>query len=138
MSTINEIRVLIYDKFILDWTAEAPLIPFSLDNAEFVEPESDAWVRTVVRNIVSNQDSLGPVGIRKFLREGSVFTQVFVPINTGLAEADRLAEIVRVMFEGIRLTGGLWFFATDVRELGRVGDYYQINVESSFNYEQTK
>jgi hypothetical protein len=135
MLTINEARVLINDKFITDWDDETP---FTLDNAKFDEPESKPWVRTVVRNRVSNQDTLGPIGVRKFLREGSVFTQVFVPIDTGLEEADRLAEIIRAMFEGIRLTGELWFFATDVRELGRIGDYFQVVVESSFNYEQTK
>lgn len=135
MLTINAARVLIYDKFITDWNDETP---FDLDNESFDEPESEPWVRTVVRNKSSNQDTLGPIGVRKFLRVGAVFTQVFVPINTGTDEADRLAEIIRVMFEGIRLTGGLWFFATDVRELGQVGDYYQIVVESNFNYEQTK
>lgn len=135
MATINEARQLIYDKFILDWNDETP---FDLDNEDFNEPEDTPWVRTVVRNRLSNQDSLGPVGVRKFLRVGAVFTQIFVPIDTGVEEADRLAELIRVMFEGVRLTGGLWFFATDVRELGPVDDYYQIVIESNFNYEQTK
>ncbi|MCH7524012.1 MAG: hypothetical protein IIC74_03115 [Bacteroidetes bacterium] len=135
MPTINEARVLIYDEFISVWNNETP---FDLDNKSFTEPESTPWVRTVVRNTISNQDSLGPVGIRKFLRVGSVLTQIFTPIDTGVEESDRLSEIVRGIFEGVRLTGGLWFFATDVRELGRIGDYYQVTVESTFNYEQTK
>ncbi len=135
MATINEIRVIIYNRFILIWNNETP---FTLDNELFTAPENTPWVRTVVRNTVSNQDSLGNIGNRKFLRRGSVITQVFVPIVTGLEEADRLSTIVRSIFEGIRLTDGLWFFATDTRELGAVGDYYQVMVESEFNYEEVK
>ena len=132
---LNEARVLIYDKFIADWNNETP---FDLDNEEFSEPASEPWVRTVIRNKLSTQDTMGPIGVRKFLRIGTVFTQVFVPINTGLEEADRLTKIITTMFEGIRLTGGLWFFATDVRELGPIDDYYQVVIESNFNYEETK
>lgn len=135
MSTINVARAVIYDRFITNWNDETA---FDLDNESFDRPEDQPWVRMVVRNRTTGQESLGPVGLRKFLRKGAVFTQIFVPINTGVEEADRLAEIIRVMFEGVRLTNGVWFYESEVREVGAKDGFYQIIVESIFNYEQTK
>ncbi len=135
MAGLNEARKLIYDKFIADYASETI---FDFDNEDFTPPEGNvSWVRLVVRNRVGNQDTLGPIGVRKFLRQAAVITQVFVPLDSGLSEADRLATIVRDIFEGTRLSG-LWFFASDVQEIGTSGKFYQYNVESTFNYEQTK
>lgn len=135
MAGLNDARKAIYDKFILEYNDETI---FDFDNEDFTPPNGDTpWVRLVVRNRVGKQDTLGPIGVRKFLREAAVITQVFVPLDKGLSEADRLATIVRDIFEGIRL-GGLWFFASDIQEIGPSGKFYQYNVESTFNYEQTK
>ena len=135
MASLNDARKAIYDKFIADYNNETI---FAFDNEESTPPDGDTpWVRLVVRNRVGNQDTLGPIGIRKFTRQAAVITQVFVPLDAGLTEADRLSTIVRDIFEGTRLNG-LWFFASDVQEIGRSGKFYQYNVESTFNYEQTK
>jgi hypothetical protein len=80
---------------------------------------------------------LGRSGNRKFLRAAAVHVQVFVPVDIGLARADELATSIRDIFEGTRLTK-LWFFASDIQEIGVNGKFYQYNVESTFNYEETK
>lgn len=136
MATINEVRQLLYNTFNTSWANETPI---AFDNDEFNPPSTDTpWVRLVVRNRVSNQETLGPVTLRKFLRSGSVFVQVFVPINVGLAEADRLARLARNIFEGTRLSRALWINNVDVRESGPEDDWYQILVEGFFTYEETK
>lgn len=135
MTSLNDARKAIYDKFVLDYDNDTI---FAFDNEDFTPPTNSVpYVFLTVKNRVGNQESLGHIGIRKFLREAVVITQVFVPVDTGLSEADRLATKVRDIFEGIRL-GGLWFFASDVREIGVTGKFYQYNVESPFNYEETK
>lgn len=135
MAGLNNARIAIYDKFILDYANETI---FDLDNEDFDQPEGNIpWVRLVVRNTTGAQDTLGPIGARKFLRTASVITQVFVPLDEGLSEADRLATIVRNIFEGTRLND-LWFFASDVQEIGPSGKFYVYNVESTFNYEEIK
>lgn len=134
MATINDVRKILYNALINSWTEN---IPIYTDNQRFSVPDT-AWVRISVRNRVSNQETLGPVNLRKFLRQGSVFVQIFVPINEGLAEGDRLARIVRNIFEGTRQSSALWINSSDIREIGPDGDHYQILVESFFTYEETK
>jgi hypothetical protein len=134
MPTINEARASIYAKFITDWNEETL---YALDNDEFPEPEGIAWVRLTVRSRPTTQETLGVEGNRKFLRTGVVFIQIFVPENSGLSEADRLAELVRNILEGTRFSS-LWFYETQIREQGSDGKFYSILTESLFNYEQTK
>jgi len=135
MADLKDSRKLIYDKFIADWNDETI---YDFDNEEFDMPEASiSWVRLVVRNKVGNQETLGKIGSRKFLRDATVMIQVFTELDTGASEGDRLAVKARDIFEGIRLNG-LWFFASDIQEIGSDGTFYQHNVECTFNYEQTK
>lgn len=135
MSDLNEARKLVYDKFIADWADETI---YDLDNDKFDIPEGDiSWLRLVVRNKVGTQDTLGKIGSRKFLRDATVMVQVFTELDTGTSEGDRLSTKVRGIFEGIRLNG-LWFFASDIQEIGSDGTFFQHNVECTFNYEETK
>lgn len=134
MATINEARKLIYNQFILDWNNETP---FTFDNREFTRPNIP-WVRVTVSERVSNQDTLGRENNRKFLREGSIIIQVFVPNNSGTAESDRLSNKVRNIFEGKRLSADIWINNSDIRPVGPGDKFYQVNIESFFTYEEIK
>ncbi len=134
MTTINDARKTVYNTFITEWNAETP---FALDNETFDPEETPKWVRLVVRNTGSNQETLGIKTNRKFLRQASVLVQVFTPQNTGTVEADRLSEIIKNIFEGEKIDE-LWFLEADIRETGNTGVYYQQVVEIIFNYEETK
>lgn len=133
MATINDARKIVYNTFITEWGGETP---FSFDNEKFNPPES-SWVRVVIRNIDSNQETLGPKTKRKFLRRALVIIQIFVKPDIGTKEADRLAEKAKNIFEGERV-GDLWFLETNIRETGTDGEWYQLIVETIFNYEETK
>lgn len=134
MPTVNEVKVLVLNHFISEYNDETP---FTFDNEAFTAPD-EAWVRIAVRNRISNQDSFGGANNRKFLREGVVFAQIFVPADRGTSEADRLAHIIRNIFEGRRLSNQVWFINSDVREVGPDGNEYIVLVESIFNYEEIK
>lgn len=85
------------------------------------------------------QESLGGVGRRKFESGGSVFVQCFAPLDGGRASADTLAAVARTIFEGKTLSPeGIRFTSSVTRELGPDGAWYQINVESTFTYTETK
>lgn len=133
--TINQAKANVLKEFIAKWADET--IVFGLDNEEFDEPEGVPWVRVVVRNAATRQTTLGRTGVRKFLRKGIVMALIFVPEGSGTDEADRLADKMRTIFEGIRL-GEIWFEESDVREIGSDGKFYQVNVNTIFNYEETK
>lgn len=136
MANINEVKNLIYNTFNINW--DEPNIPYTKDNSRFETPSSSPWIRLTVRNRISNQETLGKKTNRKFLRSGSIYGQVFVPINTGTSEADRIAQKIRDIFEGERIDESVWITNSDVREVGPDGDWYQFLVESFFTYEETK
>jgi hypothetical protein len=136
MTALNTARGAIYTKFITDWGATSS---FTLDNESYDPPANTEWVRVVVRHTDRVQESLGGVGSRKFESGGSVFIQCFAPLDTGAATADSLAQTARSIFEGITLTPeGIRFTAATITEIGPTEDWYQINVEATFTYTQTK
>lgn len=134
MPSLNDARKSIQDKFTTEW-ADETISDF--DNTDFKPPPNEPWVRLVVRNKDRKQSTLGRVGNRKFLSEAEIAAQVFVPVETGTSEADRLSTKLRDIFEGTRLDG-LWFFSSVIRESGTSGDFHQYNVECSFSYEDIK
>lgn len=135
MATINEARKAMYDKFITDW-AGTTLI--DTDNGEFIEPESDPWVRLTVRGQEGGQTSLGKKTNRRYERQGIFFVQVFTPVNTGTSESDILAQQAMDILEGERLSADLWLGNSVNREVGAKGKWYATNVETEFTYEEIK
>lgn len=135
MTTLNDARKKIYDTFIAEYVASA----FTFENEEFNPPAGVAWLRLVVRNLVSLQESLGPVGRRKFDRQALVMVQVFTPLDQGTEQADNLSTAARVIFEGRTLTPeALRFNAGSIQEIGEDGAYYQTNLEVPFSYTELK
>lgn len=132
MTTLNEAKEAITDRFVTLWGSTSP---FTFDNEAFTKPPT--WVRLVVRHTGSNQETLGRVLNRKYNRQGSIFIQVFTPIDQGTQQADNLAQTARDIFEGVSFNG---IYANDaiIREVGPEGDWYQINVEILFFYEGIK
>lgn len=97
------------------------------------------WVRITVRHTGGPQDTLGPVGNRKFLRTGSLFISIFTKAGQGSARADELAAIFRDEFEGSRITGTTVVFLDVVaREQPEEGSWFSIVVEASFEYHETR
>ena len=135
MTTLNEARGIINTAYIdgsgLD---DAHL---DLDNEHFDPPSAGAWARLVVRHATRGQESLGGVGFRKFESVGTAIIQCFAPLETGVDQADTLAQVAMGIFEGKTLTG-VRFTAAAPIEIGPGKDWYQINVEAFFTYTETK
>ena len=137
MTTLSEAKEAIYLAFETAWTPTG--VAFTFDNEEFDPPESVAWARLSVRHTASSQETLGKVGNRKFARLGSVFVQVFTPIDQGTAQADSLATTARETFEGVSLVGTtVRFQDVVVRETGPEGKWYQTLVEANFEYDEIR
>lgn len=126
----------IYQAFVDGWASETAI---TFDNESFTPPAADPWVRVAVRHNASVQDSLGRPGNRRFMRLGSVFVQVFTPIDQGTLKADQLAKKAREIFEGKTLSGtSISFRDVAVREIGADGKWYQANVEAEFGYDEIR
>ena len=135
MPTLNDARKSIQDKFIVDWASETV---FDFDNGDFEAPEPDVkWVRLVVKTKTRKQTTMGRVGNRKFQSDAAVVAQVFVPVETGSSEADRLATKLANIYDGTRFDS-LSFLAAETREIGESGGFHRYNVTCEFNYEDIK
>lgn len=135
MTTLNEARQVVYNRFITEWGVTTP---FVLDNEQFdAEQINSAWVRLSIKNKIAGQETLGVIKRRRFKRDALLFVQVFTPVNIGLSEGDILCEKVRCIFEGINISD-VWFSASTIRENGTDGAWFQMLVETEFSYEQIK
>lgn len=134
MPTLNAARKSVQDNFKLGWAGETI---HDFDNADFNIPEGEDWVRVVVRVRTRVQISLGRVGNRKFRTVAAVSAQVFVPVETGTFDADRLSLKLANIFDGTRFDG-LSFQAAVIREGGTSGEFHQYNVEIPFDFEEIR
>lgn len=82
------------------WTAKHPSdAPSTFDNEAFTAPAIGAWVRVTIVHTVRRQASMGPKGARRFMSQGRIGIQIFVPSNKGTALAATLADDVRAILE---------------------------------------
>ena len=140
MTTPNQAREIIYAAFAAVFGALDPEVPFAFDNEEFTPPDASAglsWVHLTVKEADSAQETLGPVGGRRYQRTGVVAAQFYVPANGGTARADALVKVFRDTFEGVTLSG-VYFLNCQVVELGIEGASWRVNALASFWFEETK
>lgn len=134
MTTLNDAKRSVYDRFILLWAA---ITPIALDNEELEEPPESAWVRVTVRQVGRLQDTLGATGNRKMRSTANAFVQVYTRTNQGTSEGDLLAQTARDIFDAVSFDG-LDFLAADISEEGVDEKWYVHLVSAEFDYEQIK
>ena len=97
------------------------------------------WARFVLRHATAFQATLSnAVGARRFRRLGILTVQLFQPIGKGLSGDVDLAKIVLDAYEGQTTTGGIIFREVVIQEVGPDGDFYQVNIVVSFEYDEVK
>ena len=102
MTTLNNARESIQDKFIVDW---ADKTAFTFEEEELNPPNDEAWARLTVKNTESAQETLGPKKRRKYQRSGIIYIQVFTKARNGTLEGDELSTAARDIFEGEEFSG---------------------------------
>jgi hypothetical protein len=134
MTTYNDAKKAILDRFVAQTTLASDRYCF--DNENFQEPEdSSPWARVTVRHIGGNQRTLGPPGLRRFDRRGSVFIQIMTSSDTGTSSADLLAAASRAIFEA-KSFSGLDFHNADIRVTPGVDGWWTTLVECPFQYQE--
>lgn len=100
---------------------------------------SDPWARLTVRHNAGNLVSLtGGLSTQRYVREGTLFVQIFVPSGESLSEAYSLAELVSTAYEGETTPNGVWFKNVRVNEVGPDGHWFQVNLLIDFTYDEIK
>ena len=133
MTTINEAKEAVLSRFVDSW---GDTTRYVFDNEKF--NSGVEWVRVVVRNTGAEQETLGGVGSRKFLRRATLFVQVFVPVGEGTKNMDALSRQARDIYEGVSFSGVRFPGAGVVRETGSDGTWNRSIVEIEFQYDETK
>ena len=97
------------------------------------------WARTTLQHNLGGQASLAAVGgQRRWSRRGFLFVQIFTPAGEGLSQAYPLAKIVADALEGASTFHGVWLRDVALREVGPDGDWFRVNIEAEFNYDEVK
>ena len=108
------------------------------DIREQRETDQTPWAQVVVRHAAGQQDTLGGVGNRSFLRLGVVIVTINTPSGSGLSTAYALAKVVADAYENVSSPNGVWFRNVRINELGRDGAFYRTNVLIDFEYSEMK
>jgi len=112
--------------------------PAHYPNTKFELPdESRTWARIVVQHAVARQSSLtGGLGKSKYKSAGTLFIQLFTPVNVGADYA--LCNQVTSVYVKAVTEGCIWFKNVRINEIGQDGAFYQTNVVVDFSYEMVK
>lgn len=133
--TPAEFRDVVRTAFGASWTgAGESLDNVAWDNLGYRPGTRDDYVLLGLAHSTGTFASLG-AGASIQVRRVAIFAaQIFVRQNTGQARADALAEIVLDFLESARLTG-IRISEIGVAEAGRVGQYFQVNVNAQIEYD---
>lgn len=140
MTTTNEAKEIAYSRFITAWDALSPAVPYVLDNEEFKPPDSSAngsWARFVIRETDSEQETLGPIGGRRFTRVLVGTLELYCLQDKGVQKADQLVKAFRDVFEGVTVNG-CYFNEVQVIERGIEGARHRVDALCKFWCSETK
>jgi len=118
-----------------------PNVPIAWPNVEFTpkddydEATHEAWARITAQNAGSVQKTIGAVGSRRWRVSGIVFVQIFAPLGNGANEGLAIADDVVTALRGIT-TSGVRLKASTVEAVGRDTAFYQVNVNTPFEYDE--
>ena len=118
--------------YAVEWPNEVPAVR--------LPPDTDRpWARGVILHAAGGPASLsGPIGQARYARGGIAVFQVFTVLGGGTQAAYALAQQVTDAFDGRRGPNGVYFRATRIREIGPDGSWFQLNVQTDFDYEEVK
>lgn len=93
------------------------------------------WVRASVRHLAGDNETLGPIGQKRFLYEGIVTVEIYTAQGDGTQVGDALAQVARSIFRGASTASGVWFFMVGATDLGVDSVWYRQDVTAKFKYE---
>lgn len=137
MTTPLEAENAILSRWVTLGGALAPFVFQEERQPSTISTGETAWIKVCVEDVPSEQQTLAPVLLRKFLRRAAVLITVYTPSGRGVAEALALAQSGRAVFEGTSFDG-LSFYTGSLERLGPVPPEYLVLVTVPFDYRETK
>lgn len=136
--TYNEAVAAMHDHFLTVWAGPVTLSGFE---NEVIELDSlgadDSWTRFVVRENDWQQQTMGPVGGRNFLRKGLAILQIFSPAGKGRKAANDLADTFKDGFEGVTVAG-IRYHEVTRNVIGQDGRWFHLDASAVFDYTERR
>jgi hypothetical protein len=138
VTLLTDAQQSVLTRFLANWTGTtAARVVFQNEGHESVDLDEAAWVRLSVQEVTGGQQTLGPIGDRKYRRRARVDVQVFTPADRGMQPGLALAQQVRSIFEG-KTFDGLYFFDCVVADGGKDEKWHQVIATTRFDFWETK
>lgn len=137
MTVPVEAEEAILARWSVEWGTTTPFGFGSEDAPVAVSRGEEAWALLQIVDTLSEQQTLGRVTNRKFLRRGAVSVLIYTPTNQGTRQALVLAQQAREIFEAVGFSG-LSFYAGSMDRIGPVPPEYLIAVAIPFDYVERK
>lgn len=116
-----------------------PGVKYGGTNAKVPPDDSTAWARVTIQHTPGGPPSLsGANGQVLYNRQGLLTVQIFTAVGNGFGEGYQLAKTVADSFEGQDTPSAVWFRNLRMNEIGRTGDWLQVNVLVDFTYDERK
>lgn len=134
----------IYGLVYAAWRAILPTAVMLFPDVDGEPPASGIWSRAHAQHLGGGQASLsGGLGQQMWDRTGTLGIQVFSDAGRGLSGASGngvlwAASKMRDAIEGAATSGDVWFTNVRLVEVGRDGNWQQVNVTASWQYHQLK
>ncbi len=132
-------RELIYQRFVDRWLDLTPYV-FNGEPESALEKGVASYAVLGVEHEprkLDGQQTMGPAGSRRFLREGRVWIRFSVIEKAGYAALDALAKPAQDVFEASTFSG-VRMFDSHYREITPDGKWKRGIVETEFNYQEIK
>lgn len=136
------LNIAIENTFNISWGTTTPI---RFDNVAFTPPDT-SWVSLEVWDGNSRKASLG-TGIQLRRAMGTVFIDIFTPLNGGSKPARALADQVSAIFRDV-VVSGITFYEADITRIGEkyftnsgtgvpaTAQWYQVHIGIPFKYDE--
>ena len=126
----------IYGRWATEWGSTTAYV-FEDESAEGLAKGKAPWCRVIVAVPGGGQQTLGPIGARKYDRRGVVFVQIHTLTEAGVATSRTLADQARNVLEG-EAFDGLAFDDATIDNDGIDGRWKRTVVQAFFHYQEHK
>lgn len=128
MPTPDEAEAIIVAAFRTAWGAATPV---ALGNTPLLTEHE--WAAVTIEHTRGTQESLGPVGARRFYRYGSLVVRTYTAEGRGTARSAALTAIVRDAFEAKTISTVVFAVVSDYAPPLRP-PWYVVEVRAPFWY----
>jgi hypothetical protein len=135
MTTHAEAREAICNRWSTEWGTRTPFV-FE-DEQSNLDQGKVPWTRVSIRELSSEQHTMGDPGTRKYWRQAEVLIQSFTLVTKGMKAASEQADAARAVFED-KSFGGIDCFEGQIRSSLPDGKWHMTVVQVRFDYYEVR